>query len=267
MTEEVKKEVKEESKQEVQLSEVEQKAQELGWRPKDDYQGDPLKWKSAEVFLALDEPIKRIESQSKELKDIKKALTEFKTHHSKVKETEFNRALSFLKGKKKEALENGDYDSVLNLDDQIDKIKSDKQQFEFNKQQVDQNEVSSDEVHPNFKQWMKENRWYEEDIELHDMADDIGIAYKAKYPDKSGDEMLVYITKQIKKTFPTKFTNPKKSESTPVESGSVRGTKASSSGWSPTDEQKQVAKMFDRQGVMKYDEYMKELKAMEAGEE
>ena len=60
--------------QQKQTPTTEDLAKEKGWRPKDYYHGDPSNWRSAEVFLALEEPIKKIESLAKELKEQKKQI-------------------------------------------------------------------------------------------------------------------------------------------------------------------------------------------------
>ena len=81
---------------------VEDLAREKGWRPKEEYSGDAGRWKSAEVFLALDEPIQKIEALAKELKEQKKANQMLLQHHQQVKESEFKRAYEFLKSQKKQ---------------------------------------------------------------------------------------------------------------------------------------------------------------------
>ena len=107
----------------VEYSDVEKRAMDMGWVPKDQYNGDPDRWKSAEVFLALDEPIKRIESQSKELKAVRKALEALQEHHSKVRENEYKRAMEDLKAARRQAYQDGDLDRVEALEERIDEFK------------------------------------------------------------------------------------------------------------------------------------------------
>ena len=67
-----------------ELTPVEQEALNSGWVPKDQFNGDEHKWVDAAEYLRRGELFKKIESQSKELKDVKRALQEMKKLHSEV---------------------------------------------------------------------------------------------------------------------------------------------------------------------------------------
>lgn len=237
---------------------IEDRAKEQGWRPKEEYEGDPGKWVSAETFVAKGELIEKIEALGKELKNTKKAMGMLQEHHTKVKEAEFARAIEYLKAKKKAAYEAGDVDAIMEFDDKIAEVK------ETQKAQVVASNISeeaAEAVHPDFVQWQKRNSWYTEDEEMKEVADDLGIAY-ANRTKKSPSEVLSYVESRIRKMYPEKFTNPNKGKPSVVEgSGSPgRTTPKGEEGLDLSDEERQVMNTFIRSGVMTKEEYLKELK-------
>lgn len=238
-------------------STIEDRAREQGWRPKEEFEGDASKWVSAETFVAKGELIDRIEQLGKKLKDSDKTIAMLKEHHTKVKESEFKRAVEFLKQQKKQAYETGDVDKILELDDKLAEVR------ETQKAQKQQEEVNeTPEAHPAFKSWVSENKWYESDSEMRADADTFGEAYARNNQEKTPAEVLEYVTKKIKKAYPEKFVNPNRNKPTGVEGGSGNRQGSSRDNFSLTEEEARVMNTFVRNGVMTKEEYLKEVKAM-----
>ena len=238
-------------------STIEDRAREQGWKPKEEFEGDSSKWVSAETFVAKGELIDRIEQLGKKLKDSDKTIAMLKEHHTKVKETEFKRAVEFLKQQKKQAYESGDVDKILELDDKIAEVR------ETQKAQKQQDQVDeTPEAHPAFQSWVSDNKWYESDSEMRADADAFGEAYARNNTDKTPQEVLEYVTKKIKKAYPEKFTNPNRNKPTGVESGSGNRQGSSRDNFTLTEEEAKVMNTFVRNGVMTKEEYMREVKAM-----
>ena len=237
---------------------IETRAKEQGWRPKEEYDGDPSKWVSAETFVAKGELIEKIEALGKELKNTKKAMGMLQEHHIKVKEAEFKRAIEYLKAKKKAAYEAGDVDAIMEFDDKIAEVK------ETQKAQTVASDISEDATeinHPDFIQWQKRNSWYTENEEMKEIADDLGIAY-ANRTKKSPSEVLSYVEERIKKLYPEKFTNPNKVKPSIVE-GNGNPSRTIPKGEDNIDlseEERQVMNTFIRAGIMTKEAYLKELK-------
>lgn len=238
-------------------STIEDRAREQGWKPKEEFEGDSSKWVSAETFVAKGELIDRIEQLGKKLKDSDKTIAMLKEHHAKVKESEFKRAVEFLKQQKKQAYESGDVDKILEIDDKIAEVR------ETQKAQKQQDQVDeTPEAHPAFQSWVSENKWYETDSEMRADADAFGEAYARNNTDKTPQEVLEYVAKKIKKAYPEKFTNPNRNKPTGVESGSGNRQGSSRDNFTLTEEEARVMNTFVRNGVMTKEEYMKEVKAM-----
>ena len=107
----------------VEPSATELQAMESGWVPKDKYSGDEHKWVDAGEFLRRGELFSKIEDQSKQLKDVRRALDEMKKLHSQVREVEYKRALDALRQQKKDALIDGDAEAVIAADERIDLVR------------------------------------------------------------------------------------------------------------------------------------------------
>lgn len=238
-------------------STIEDRAREQGWKPKEEFEGDASKWVSAETFVAKGELIDRIEQLGKKLKDSDKTIAMLKEHHTKVKETEFKRAVEFLKQQKKQAYENGDVDKIIEIDDKIAEVR-DTQKAQKAQDTVD----ASPEAHPAFQSWVSENKWYESDSEMRADADAFGEAFARNNQDKTPQEVLEYVAKKIKKAYPEKFVNPNRSKPTGVESGSGNRQGSSRDSFTLTEEETRVMNTFARNGIMEKDEYIKQVKAM-----
>ena len=236
---------------------IEDRAREQGWRPKEEFDGDASKWVSAETFVAKGELIDRIEQLGKKLKDSEKTIKMLSEHHTKVKETEFKRAIEYLKSQKKAAYESGDVDKIIEIDDKMTQVR------ETQKAQKEQEAVNeTPESHPAFQSWVSENKWYESDSEMRADADAFGEAYARNNQDKTPAEVLDYVSKKIKKAYPEKFTNPNRNKPTGVESGSGTRQGSSRDTFSLTDEETRVMNTFARNGIMEKEEYIKQVKAM-----
>jgi len=244
-----------EAPQEAQAPSIEDVAKEQGWRPKEEYEGDPSKWVSAETFVAKGELIEKIEALGKELKSQKKANQMLLEHHQKIKVSEFQRAVEFLKTEKKRAYEEGDVDRIMEIDDQIANVK------ETQKMQQNQAVIEEPDPHPEFLTWTKENRWYEKDSELREEADILGTTYAKRNPNKTPLEVLEWTSKQIKKIYPDKFTNPNRNKPSAVEGGSTSSSKRIED-YPLTEEERRAMMTFVRTGIMTKDEYIKDLKAI-----
>lgn len=234
---------------------IEDRAREQGWRPKEDYDGDPSKWVSAETFVAKGELIDKIEALGKKLKDSEKTINLLKDHHAKVKDTEFKNAVAFLKAQKKEAYEQGDVDKIIELDDKIAEYRDTQKRQQ---EQIAQEKADSS-VHPDFQSWTSDNPWYDKDSEMRADADAIGAAYKNNNQNKTPAEILEHVTKKIKLMYPEKFQNQYRNKPSAVEGAGTRQG-VSRDTFLLSEEEKKVMNTFIRQGVMSKEEYIAEIK-------
>ena len=235
------------------LSPVQQEAVDAGWVPKEQFNGDIEKWVDAAEFLRRGELFKKIESQSRELKDVKRALTEMKKLHSEVREVEYKRALEALKAQKKAALEEGDADAVLNAEERIELVK---EQQRVMQQEVAEAPQTSGEEHPEFVEWKNKNSWYTSNKAMKAFADTVGADFAAE--GLTPQQVLKRVEQEVRKEFPQRFENPRQNRPSGVEAPTGRG-KATAELQLSADEKK-IMHTFVRTGVMTEQEYIAELK-------
>jgi len=235
-----------------EISPVEQQAIESGWVPKEEFQGEEHKWVPADEFLRRGELFRKIETQSKELKDVKKALAEMKNLHSKVREVEYQRALDSLKAQKKAALENGDADAVIAAEESIDVVKEEQRKLA----QEPQQDTTGDQ-HPEFVEWTEKNSWYTNNRPMRAFADALGADMARS--GLSPQQVLKKVEEEVRKEFPNKFKNANQSRSSSVE-GSTKGNASAGNSFQLSAEERRIMHTFVRTGVMTEDAYIKELR-------
>jgi hypothetical protein len=230
----------------------EQQAKEQGWKPKEEYQGDPAKWRPAKEFVDRGELFSKIDTMGKELKETKKALAMLQEHHSKVREVEYNKALTELKTLQKKHLEEGNSDGYLETTELLTDLKAEQKAREVVK------EVTPQQQDPRFIAWVDENKWYQKDDEMRQFADSIGMGYAQTHPNQSPEEVLFYVTKQVKERFKDKFINPNRSK--PGAVGTSDTNSESKGSFQLTEDERRVMNTFIRAGVMTKDNYINEVK-------
>lgn len=232
----------------------ETQAREQGWRPKEEFEGDPNKWRPAKDFVERGELFGKIDSMGKELKETRKALKMLQEHHSKVKETEYNNALKELKALQKKHLEEGNSDGYLEATELLTDLKAEQKAREVVVQNTPQ------QPDPRFISWTNENKWYATDQEMRDYADTIGMGYAQRNPGVDPVDVLHFVTAQVKTRFKDKFENPNRTRPGAVEGNSSPATKKSS--FELTEDERRTMNTFVRAGVMTKDEYIAEVKKM-----
>jgi hypothetical protein len=235
-------------------SDAELEAMDSGWVPKEEYKGVEHKWVDAGEFLRRGELFKKIEDQSKQLKDVRSALNEMKKLHGQVREVEYKRALDALREQKRTALQEGDADAVIAAEERIDLVKEQVKQLQSEPQTVQ--ETSE---HPEFTQWTDRNSWYKNSGPMKAFADALGqdLARAGNSP----GEVLKKVEAEVRKEFPNKFRNPNQDKPGSVETGQGRGTSKSS--FTLTDEQRRIMNTFVRAGAMSEKQYVEELKRVQ----
>lgn len=255
MAEEVK-QVEEVAKTE--LTEIEQRATSDGWVPKDEWDGDPEQWRPAKEFVDRGELFKKIEDQNRSLKEVKRALQEFSTHHAKVRDVEFQRALNFLRTQKKDALETGDADKLIDIDDKIDAVKN-AQKISAHTPVVNVPDIA--ESNPIFENWANRNSWYNNNKAMRAYADRIGNELGAS-GDISPSDLLSKVEQEVKKEFAHKFQNPNRDKASAVEGSTNKGTSRKDN-FELSDTERQVAERWIRTiPGFTMEKYKSELKAI-----
>lgn len=255
----------------------EQEARAEGWRPKDEWDGNPDDWVDAKEFNFRGKLMKRIQQQSsqlntvmKENKEVKDALRALGEHNKKIAEKEYDRALKDLKQQRLAALEDNDHHTALDLEEKMDELKQTKSELE-DEAKVDVGEESNNkegELPQEVQTWLDDdaNSWYHEDPIMRAAADTVFM----KYLDKNSNDVagaLDYVNETMKKRFPTEMGVQKRETKSAVTETNGRGSANKRQGGKKKftskdldEEQRKVANTFVSQGVFKnVQEYVDQL--------
>jgi hypothetical protein len=246
-----------EGEQKPVLNEVEVRASEQGWVPKEEWSGEPDAWRPAKEFLDRGELFKKIDDQNKVIKDMRRTMEEFSKHHARVAQAEYKRALDDLRNQKRAALEVGDADALLEIDEKMAEVR------EESRQQVNPVTVpTAPEPHPLFVAWVQKNGWYETNKAMRAYADKVGVEL-GQAGGLSTSEILSEVEKHVKKEFAHKFENPRRAAPAAVEGSGARGTTSKDS-FQLSDHERQVMQKFVKLGAITEEKYIEELKAAKA---
>lgn len=248
----------------IQVDSLQQEALAQGWVPKEDFEGDINKWVDAGEFLRRGELFKKIEYQNKEIKEVRKALSAFKDHYTKVSEASYQRALADLKREYKVANREGDFDKADQLEAEIESVEKEAKTALEQVKQVAQ----ETQIHPEFASWVKKNEWYATQPHMKTFADFKGLEF-AKLG-LSPEEVLTKVETEVRKEFPQKFHNPNRDRPGAVESpGTTRTTvRSNKEDYHLTDQERRVMKTLTSQRdsngkpLMTEAQYIAELKAI-----
>lgn len=238
-----------------EVDSYELQAREQGWKPKEEYEGDPEKWRPAKEFVERGELFGKIDTMGKELKETRKALKMLQEHHSKVKETEYKRAVDELKALQKKHLEEGNSDGYLEATELLTDLKAEQKARSV----VAENQPVGPD--PRFIAWTEKNAWYSKDAEMRKYADVVGLGYANSNPGLDPEDVLKYVESEVKARFKEKFVNPNRTKPSSVEGGSQTAGKTKAT-FELTEDERKVMNTFVRQNLMTKEEYIEQVKAM-----
>lgn len=239
------------------LSDYEEAAVAEGWKPKDQYEGNPKDWVDADEFMRRKPLFDKIHNQSRELKKIKEALNVMGEHHKRVYEDSYKQALRELQAQRIQAVEEGDAITVMELDKAINNAEQDY------KEKTKSLEVPQGPA-PDFEDWVQENDWYKTDPRLRARADELGVRYAQSNTEASNMEVYEYVTERIRMEYPQKFEQDEESKPATKRVGSVergnnirRNTRSKSVQLTPVEQQ--VMRTLVAAGTMTEEQYKAEI--------
>lgn len=221
---------------------IEEQARALGWKPEDEFEGNPGKWTDAESFLELHSKNngalrKALASQAKQLEALQKQMQGMDAAHKKIfdmqikkQKEEFDQQVAFLKLQKREALRAGEHETAADIDEQIDTLRERGPELP----DVPGTPQSNADPKGNWREntvlaaWADRNPWFDKDTELTAFAGGTGQALRANNPTMPFPDLLEEVTRLTRKAFPEKFSAGRRNpveESTPGASRAVAGAK------------------------------------------
>lgn len=235
------------SEKEIQ-EKVESKAREGGWRPLDEWDGDPADWRDARAFLDRGELLNKISTTNRENKELRKAFKLLQEHNLKASQAAYEKALSDLKAKRVEAMRDNEPEKAIAIEEQIDAVKDSIAEVKATVAREQATTQEAEQINPVFAGWVEKNSWYGQDTELREFADDTGRAYAKANPGKAPEDVLKYVSERVRKAYPEKFTNPNRERGGGVEAPRRSGSGSSKvADYEMTAEEEKVFKTLHAQ--------------------
>lgn len=201
-----------------QYSETEQQAMSLGWKPKDQFEGDESDFRSAKDFIERGEMIGRIRSQSKQIQNVEQALRHITEQNTKVFANGYNQAIAALKAERRQALADGD---LVAAEDIADKIESAKEEANVVVRQAQAPAANIPRVDPEHQAWVDANPWYQDRV-MRNFADSMAKEFiHANQGQVTANEVRAFVAKTVKEEFQHRFT---KVQGAPNPDSEGRGT-------------------------------------------
>jgi len=259
------------------LSSMEEKASARGWRPQEEWEGDPEEWVDARTFVQKGELMDTIHAERKhskkmaqELDAVKSSVSDIQAHYEKLAKAEVEKTIKELKAQRREALRIDDHDTVDEIEDRLDEIKSEKAKIE-NSEKAAQDAPKAAPLPPEVSSWMKDNPWADENSATFDegMAAEALSLLQAEVSRNGygGTDSLNKVKSKMERLYPEKFSTPRRAP-TSVD-GDHASTKGGAKGKSGkfagrlTEEQATIGKRFVQAGAVEsMEEYAKQLNDM-----
>jgi hypothetical protein len=196
---------------------TEARARAMGWTPKDEFKGDPAKWRDAGEFVERGErevPLLRAQNRRLEAKigELSTTVREMGDYLTKTEQRAYDRAIADLKQQRKDALAAGDGDAFDKADEQLEQLKRDAAAKAA--QRADKKDDGG--ADPVYTEWESRNTWLK-DAELSDYAEFAAQKLRAGGEKATGAEFLDLVAAKVKAQFPAKFTNPRRESAQAVE--------------------------------------------------
>lgn len=192
--------------EEVKADPLTDKARASGWRPKEEFEGDPDQWVDAGEFVRRKPLFDQIHQLKKEVKSRAEQIEQVSQYAAKAAEKARQQLLEELEAKKREAFQNADYDAFAQADAELKKAEA-------------QPEPVAEQKAPEIPQELQDfttrnERWFDKDRAMTVYA--LAEAERLKAEGVPYGEMLKRVEQEVRREFAHKFTNPNKSKAPAV---------------------------------------------------
>ena len=252
---------------------VEEIAKDLGWRPKDEFQGDDDNYVDPVTYIKRSKDIQQSMSQHlkdnrKKLEQMERAVNDLHKHYQTVSKAQIakqQKEIERLRKEKREAIEEGDVDRVDQIEsemlEQYSSMESNRPDDRPEAPEPDPRDVEA------FERWVSQNNWYSVkgnggDPEMTAYAD--RLANLPEYDALPYNRKLATVTGKVKAAFPDKFKQQRTPTSNPVEAPRSTSSKRQYTMRDLNKVQRDMVRNFVNRGIMSEKEYIKQL--ADAGE-
>ena len=180
---------------------IQEAARGQGWVPQEEWDGDPTQWREAQVFLERGEYFKTMGTQIKQIDKLNAVVEKMAVIQSKTREDERQRVLKELSTEKVSAMEDGEFDRVATIDNEMSKIRSEPAMTVPSVEGQTEQKYTQDKI----ADYIDNNSWYRTNSDMRQYADSIAVGFRQSNPQATIDDVLEYTDSETKIRYPEQF--------------------------------------------------------------
>ena len=151
-----------EVQEENQPRDFEAEARKHGWRPKDEFKGDPARWTDAETFVRRADEVmpfleKKTKAQQREIDDLKRTLKQFQQYVSNADKRAMERATAEIMARHEEAVDVGDKNAARQAIADLEKVK---EEYAPPSEVDDEPAHDPDKAKQELAEWVEQSGYY-----------------------------------------------------------------------------------------------------------
>ena len=199
-----------------EISPQQARAEGDGWRPQEEWTGDPGQWVDYREFNVRGELMGRIQEQSSiinnqkgQIDEVKTALKDLSAMQDKIADAQYNKLVKQLRARKAAAIEEGEGQTVIEIDEELDTLKE--QRDEVSAKTAEPQDASNEDdqqvLDPAVQTWISnsQNQWYNTDTRMRNIANAIAAEIATANPGLRPGEVLKRMDDELRKEMPNKF--------------------------------------------------------------
>lgn len=167
-------------------------AKSMGWRPKEQFKGDPNLWKPADEYIRAGGEIQR--GQSRELKDLRSTMENIARTNAAIVQSTIAAEREKLVNRYNQAVEDGDGQQAWKISQDINNLNGQARQLAT---------PTAPTPPPEAQDWVSRNTWFTQDPLARDLA--LNVAERYAQAGKTADEQLQAAEREVKRQYPHLF--------------------------------------------------------------
>ena len=213
---------------------VSELAKSMGWRPQEEFKGDPNLWKPADEYIRAGGDIQR--GQSRELKELRSTMDNIARTNAAIVQSTIAAEREKLVSRYNQAVEDGNAQQAFQIGGEINKLNGQAQQLAS--------------PPPEALDWVGKNEWFTRDPLARDLA--LSVAERYARAGYSSQEQRSGAEREVKTRYPHLFPAPPKAPPGVQQPGgrSGAGRKMGSTFADLPQEAKKIAEGMAERGVI-----------------
>lgn len=193
-----------EQQEEIELSPMEQKAWDQGWRPKEDFKGSEENWKTPKEFIKDGEWLAQIKSLKQEQEQQKRDFDERLENTNKLNEARRQAEITKLKAAQRSAVDMADAEAFDTAQNQIDALE---------KETTQSTPAQQPTKAASIVEWEAQNPWINDNNdERTPVTQAIWSRYLQQNPNATPEQALAHVDGRISQLYPTSNANPRRNQ-------------------------------------------------------